>query len=72
MILHLSVILFTGGCLPLVPGGCEYTRLDRHLPPWADTSLGRHRLDRHPTWQTSLPIGTPPADTPPWQTPPPL
>ena len=36
MFLHLSVILFTGGCLPLPL-------------PWSDTPMGRHPLlGRHP------------------------
>ena len=64
MFLHLSVILFTGGCLPA---------------PWADTlpwadppgrhTPGRHPLGRHPPGQTS-PLGRHPpwADTPHAQT----
>ena len=42
MFLHLSVILFTGGCLPLVPGGSAtpHPRVDppgRHHPACWDT-----------------------------------
>ena len=50
MFLHLSVILFTGGCLPQCM--LRYTPpLGR--PPWPDTPPGRHPpgrppLDRHP------------------------
>ena len=37
MFLHLSVILFTGGCLPLGPGGVHPRSPDRHpLPPPRD------------------------------------
>ena len=58
MFLHLSVILFTGRCIPLVD-----TPLGRHLPK--QTPPGRHPLlpGRHPS--------SPLADNPafPWQTP---
>ena len=60
-----NVILFRMGCLPMGPG--VYTPLvdtppadaflGRHLPPKADTSLGRH-----PPGQT-LPLGRHPLGT---------
>ena len=54
MLLHLSVILFTGGCLPQCMLG--YTPLQADTPradtPWADTP-----------WTDT------PRQTPPWQTP---
>ena len=58
--LHLSVILFTGGCLPQCMLG--------YHSPGADTPLGADTpQSRHPQEQTP-----PRADTTPWeQTPPP-
>ena len=45
MFLHLSVILFTGVCLPQ----CMLGYIPRAgTPPWADTLLGRHLPGRHP------------------------
>ena len=62
--LHLSVILFTGGCLPQCMLGCQPPR-SRH-PPGADTPQGRH-----PQEQTPPPKADPPrADKPQEQTPP--
>ena len=39
-VLHMCVILFTGGCVSQYAMECT--------PPWADTPLGRHSLSRHP------------------------
>ena len=57
MFLHLSVILFTRGCLADTPWQAD--------PPWADTHWSRHPPGRHPQADTS---GrhfrqTPPQDT---------
>ena len=85
MFLHLSVILFTGGCLPhpwtdTPPGRHPLGRHPQGRPPWADTpwadtrpgqtlALGRHPLSRHPPWQTPHWADTPWADTPQAYTP---
>ena len=69
--LHLSVILFTGGCLP-------QCMLGYHTPPGADNPppQSRHPPSRHHPKQTPTLEQTPPeqtpqgADTPPEQTPP--
>ena len=80
MFLHLSVILFTGGCM-------ADTHLDRHppgrhplgrhpqqtLPLGRHSSQGRHPLGRHPPprqspsplGQTHTPLGRPPPPPPP-------
>ena len=64
MFLHLSVILFTGGCVS------QHTMGRGHIL-WADTSPGRH-LTRQipPPQQTPTSQADPQADTP-RQTPPP-
>ena len=58
MLLHVSVILSTGGCLPLVPGGVCHT--PHTLPSWQTPPVQTPSLGRH----------TPLADTTPGQTPP--
>ena len=84
--LHLSVILFTGGCLPQCMVGYHPLPLSRH-PPSRHTPPSRHPpLEQTPTWSrhqlgadTTLQEQTPPwsrpapsprADTPQEQTPP--
>ena len=63
MLLHLSVILFTGerGCLPLVQGHVCHTTPSRQTPP---------PLGRHPPWVDIPILGRHPwADTPPGRLP---
>ena len=50
MFLHLSVILFAGGWLPLGPGGVYLWEVCLPLGPWGVvyTPPGRHPLGRHP------------------------
>ena len=56
--LHLSVILFTGGCLPQYMLGCH--------PPGADTPPSRHPPRQTPPRSRHPPKADPPrADTPP-------
>ena len=53
MFLHLSVILFTGGCL--LRGVCH-----THTHPWADNPRGQTPSPgRHPPWEDT-PLGRPP------------
>ena len=77
MLLHLSVILITGGSATHTPPG--QTPLGRHpQTPWADTptpadTSSRHPLGRHPPGQTPSPRQIPPSgQTPPWANTPPV